>query len=81
MRTLLFLFLSGAFALTAQEIDSADSVMFYEVQVVSTRASQLDPISFTNISQSQIEERYLGQDPAALLSQLSPSIPRIRNWT
>lgn len=63
-----------ALDMTAQDTAVKDSVDFYNVTVTATRASAIDPVTFENISLQDIEEVYLGQDPSALLEQLSPSI-------
>jgi iron complex outermembrane recepter protein len=43
------------------------------IEVTATRAQEgTDPVTFTNIPQQRVKEAYWGQDPAILLSQVSP---------
>lgn len=51
-----------------------DTIAVEQITVTATRASQDDPLTIQNINKTEIEEVYIGQNPSALLEQLSPSI-------
>ncbi len=51
-----------------------DTIDLENIVIASTRALDQDPVTIQNIEIKDIENIYIGQDPAVLLSQLSPSI-------
>ncbi len=53
---------------------SPDFEQLGDVNVVSTRASDIDPVTQTTISRLDIEGKYLGQDPSVVLEKQTPSI-------
>jgi iron complex outermembrane receptor protein len=67
-----FLITSYTFA-QVQPKDSIKATQLDEVLVSAVRATYKDPVSFTNVSKSEIEERNLGQDIPVLLNFL-PSV-------
>ncbi len=68
-----FILLFWSWIVNGQQ-QSIDTIKLINVTVSATRAGDKDPVTYENISKQQIEEVYIGQDPAALLEQLSPSI-------
>lgn len=56
------------------EVSSTDTLRLENLTITSTRASLKDPVSFHNISKTDIDKIYHGQDPVILLEQLTPSI-------
>jgi len=67
-------YLAFSFVSLAQEQDSVlIKKQLTEVQVNALRATEITPVSFTNISNEELEEQNLGQDLPFLLS-FTPSI-------
>jgi iron complex outermembrane receptor protein len=73
---LLFAFGTLPFAAQAQVEQPQDSIkttQLDEVLVSAVRATSKDPVSFTNVSKGELQERNLGQDIPVLLNYL-PSV-------
>ncbi len=62
------------FMVSMLSTQSRDSVDIEQVIISATRAAKNDPVTVQNISAREINRIYVGQDPAFLLQQLSPSI-------
>lgn len=65
------LFLSGSVAFSQQ--DSMRLVDLQEVQVLSTRATDVTPVAYSNLRKEEIKKQNFGQDIPFLLS-LTPSV-------
>ncbi|MEZ4852914.1 TonB-dependent receptor [Flavobacterium sp.] len=65
--------LAQSFYAQEKENDSLKVTQLEELVINSVRAKAKNPITFTNVSQKQIEERNLGQDIPVLLNYL-PSV-------
>jgi iron complex outermembrane recepter protein len=50
------------------------SINIEDIVISATRQNERAPLTFQNISQAQIDQIYVGQDPVLLIQQLSPSI-------
>ena len=74
----LCIFPAWAFAQVAS--DSTQTYELSSITINSVRADANAPVALTNVSKSQIEQVYFGQDGAFLLSQVSPSIISQKKW-
>jgi len=73
-KSILLLSIIYCFSISYLLSQSKDSVDIEQVIISATRASKTDPVTVQNISAREINRIYVGQDPAFLLQQLSPSI-------
>lgn len=73
-KSFLLLSIIYCFSISYLFSQSKDSVDIEQVIISATRASKTDPVTVQNISAREINRIYVGQDPAFLLQQLSPSI-------
>jgi len=75
MRILSLMFTLFVVSVSAQEfISSVDSVDIENVIISVSRVADNAPVTYTNVDQAQINEIYIGQDPAVLIERLVPSI-------
>lgn len=75
MRILSILFTLFVVTASAQDfVSSVDSVDIEDVIISATRVAENAPVTYTNVDQAQINEIYIGQDPAVLIERLVPSI-------
>ena len=75
MRILSLLFTLFVGSVSAQEfVSSVDSVDIENVIISVSRVADNAPVTYTNVDQAQINEIYIGQDPAVLIERLVPSI-------
>ncbi len=70
----LFITCLDVFCAYSQDISTEDSISLENVMISTTRVGSRDPVSFQNITLQEISRIQVGQDPAILLQNLSPSI-------
>ena len=71
---ILFAALTAAqFSFAQQEQDSIKSIRIQEVQVISNRATEKTPLSFSNVGKEEINKQNFGQDIPFLIA-LTPSV-------